>query len=184
MSFEEEMEAEILTKEKEIDFLARFIERYKKTLSEFLELEDEADRYFKMPRAGVAAYMLGSYDKARDLAEEMKALPSEYARSWNDGNLIYYSNWISGMLELDAGFVQASKHYLVLSGECGGSPQLNSFGPNMRLAKRLLNEGEADVFLAFLDSIEIFWKSGGNWITVWRSQIANNRMPNCLMHIF
>lgn len=183
-SFEQEMEDEALSAEEHVEFLARHIEGYKKTVDDFLQQTDSKQRFFDMPRASVAYYMLGFYNEARGIANEMKALPKAYSGTWNDGNLAYYSNWIFGMLALDAGKVETSKELLLLSGECGGSPQLNSFGPNMRLAKRLLERGEKETFLEFLDLIERFWKNGENWLTIWREVVEKNREPNCLMHIF
>jgi len=184
MSFEQEMEEELLTEESEKEFLSRHIEGYKKTLREFRDLKDNKKRNFGISRAALSAYMLGLYDEAEKLATEMFALAKMYPDTWNYGNSIYYGNWVLGMLELDKGNIDQAKEYLLLAGACNGSPQLNSFGPNMRLAKRLLFNGETETVNKFLDMIETFWKSGTKWLQIWRKMIDEGKQPNCLMHIF
>jgi hypothetical protein len=41
--------------------------------------------------------------------------------------------------------LEDAKRYLIESGKSPGSPQINSFGPNMSLAEDLINKGERDV---------------------------------------
>ncbi|MCU7806105.1 MAG: hypothetical protein KZQ96_23270 [Candidatus Thiodiazotropha sp. (ex Lucinoma borealis)] len=184
VSFEEEMEEEILTEESEKEFLARHIDGYQKILSDFRGLKDNRKRYFDINRAALSAYMLGLFDEAELLAKEIFELAEKYPNTWNYGNSIYYGNWVLGMLELDKGNTEKSKEYLLLAGACNGSPQLNSFGPNMRLAKRLLLKGEIETVTKFLNLIATFWTSGSNWLKIWRKMIDEGKQPNCLMHIF
>jgi hypothetical protein len=53
-----------------------------------------------------------------------------------------------------------------------GSPTLNSFGPDMSLAKDLLEAGERDSVLQFFDQCRAFWKKSAlerrldDWSTV------------------
>lgn len=68
--------------------------------------------------------------------------------------------------------------FLRAAGETPGSPQLNSFGPNMTLAKDLLERGERDAVLAYFEACRVFWKMGGNSLDAWRQDVEAGRIPN------
>ena len=72
----------------------------------------------------------------------------------------------------------------MVSGASCGLPQPSSFGPNMRLAKRLLLKNEKETVLEFLDLTENFWAHGAKCLQVWRVKINDGKQPNCLKHIF
>lgn len=58
------------------------------------------------------------------------------------------------------GCVDAAKAYLLATGKSQGSPQLNSFGPNMSLAKDLFEAGERQAVVTFFDDCV----RSGRWI--------------------
>ncbi len=64
------------------------------------------------------------------------------------------------------------------SAETPGSPQLNSFGPSMRLAKELLAVGEKDAVIEFLDRCRSFWKSGQDRLDSWTETLKGGGTPN------
>jgi hypothetical protein len=64
------------------------------------------------------------------------------------------------------------------SGNTPGSPQLNSFGPDMTLAKELLELGEQEAVMAYLKACSIFWALGKAKLTQWVSAIRQDRMPD------
>ena len=96
--------------------------------------------------------------KARMYAEQVLQEASSSKMDWNSGNDIFFGNLILGRLALKAGDVEQAKHYLIEAGKTPGSPQLNSFGPNMMLAKELLEKGEKQVVLDYFDLCRKFWK--------------------------
>ena len=77
--------------------------------------------------------------------------------SWNYGNVVYEANQILGLAALRRGNVDAAKRYLLAAGRTPGSPQLDSFGPEMTLAQALLAQGQKQVVLTFLDLVTKFW---------------------------
>jgi len=77
--------------------------------------------------------------------------------SWNYGNIINAANTILGRVALREGDIEEAKIYLMLSAETTGSPQLNSFGPSFILARELLQQGEKNTVLGYLDRIAVFW---------------------------
>lgn len=78
-------------------------------------------------------------------------------KSWAYGNIVHEGNQILGLAALKEGRVADAKHYLILAGKTPGSPQLDSFGPNMMLAQRLLDKGQKDVVIQYLDLVAKFW---------------------------
>ena len=68
--------------------------------------------------------------------------------------------------------------FLRASGETPGSPQLNSFGPNMSLARDLLMQGETATVLAYFEQCRVFWKMGGSFLDAWSTQVQAGAIPD------
>lgn len=102
------------------------------------------------------AYVSGDYREARQLSMQLLAENTD-TRSWNYGNVIYAGNEIAGLAALRLGDVATARECLLAAGGTPGSPQLNSFGPTFCLADALLDRGECDVVLEFLDLVGRFW---------------------------
>jgi len=113
--------------------------------------------------------------------------------SWNYGNVVYEANQILGLAALKEGRVAAAKQYLLAAGKTRGSPQLDSFGPEMTLAQELLKKGEKQVVLDFLDLVARFWatpkagmpaqfaglyKQHAAKIQQWKNDIQAGRQPS------
>jgi hypothetical protein len=80
-------------------------------------------------------------------------------------------------VSLREGDVEKAKLHLLESGKTTGSPNLGSFGPNMSLAKQLLECGEREVVLAYLDLCGRFWERGSARLAEWKDQIAKGETP-------
>lgn len=63
------------------------------------------------------------------------------------GNRIHHGNLVLGRIALCEGNIKKVKSRLLAAGKTTGSPQLDSFGPNLVLAKDLLERGERNVVL-------------------------------------
>jgi tetratricopeptide (TPR) repeat protein len=137
-------------------------------------------RLHSLPDRARAAFDAGEYKFARQFAQECLALASSAENEeflWNDGNAIHYSHLVLGRVELQAGNLQQAKAHLIESGKTTGSPNLGSFGPNMSLANELLEQGEWDVVLEYLDLCGKFWKSGSDKIDQWKDEITRREIP-------
>ncbi len=124
--------------------------------------------------------MAGDYDKAQSLAHEYLALAADHPNNWNHGNAIHLSNIILGRIALVQGDIQAAQEHLLMSGQINGSPQLNSFGPNMSLARDLLTIGRQEVVLTYLDLISRFWYKLFSFFKVrkWRRVVKRGEIPD------
>lgn len=68
---------------------------------------------------------------------------------WNYGNAIHKANSALGMLALRNGDKAAARRHLLASAETKGSPQMNSFGPNMQFADAMLHAGGHEAVLVY-----------------------------------
>lgn len=101
-----------------------------------------------------AALGAAQTEKARAFADTML---SNDTRGWNLGNRIHHGHLTLGRIALAEGNLEEAKNRLLKAGETPGSPQLNSFGPQMDLAKSLLERGEADVVIRYFELCAEFW---------------------------
>jgi hypothetical protein len=94
------------------------------------------------------------------------------------GQEVFEGNTILGRLALREGDVERAKRHLLSAGRTAGSPALGSFGPTMVLAKELLERGERDVVLEYLDRCAAFWTSGREALQKWAADVRAGSMPD------
>jgi tetratricopeptide (TPR) repeat protein/transglutaminase-like putative cysteine protease len=153
----------------------------RKALDEFesaLNLtKDDTKRFYSLTNVAEAARLAGSDEKARDYANELLRLAEELPRDWNYGNAVHEGHRIIGHLELKAGDVEAAKKHLLEAGATPGSPQLNSFGPELTLASEMLARGERDAVVEYLQLISRFWKGREDALEGWIILIREGKTP-------
>jgi hypothetical protein len=120
------------------------------------------------------AFEAGLIDEAKKYAEKML---DDDAAGWNRGNRMHHGNLILGRIALTKDDVEEAKSRLLLAGKTTGSPQLNSFGPNMVLAKELLERGETEVVLEYFALCAEFWKSPQRKLEQWVEDVKADRIP-------
>ncbi|MBW3636519.1 MAG: hypothetical protein KY445_08655 [Armatimonadetes bacterium] len=99
----------------------------------------------------------GDLEKAQSLAKQALHEAQHKARDWNYGNVIHDANQILGIVALRHGDMKRAKRFLVLAGQTPGSPQLNTSGIRMVLARELAERGESEAVLEYLDAIRRFF---------------------------
>lgn len=116
---------------------------------------------------------------AKKSADSLLESSGKFKKNWNYGNAIHHSHLVLGRLNLLSGKVDGAKKELKLAAQTPGSPQLNSFGPNMTLAKELLEKGEKTAVLEYFDDCLRFWKSefAKPSVDEWKTDIANGKTP-------
>jgi len=133
----------------------------------FLALHARADRLVER-RDG---------SRAAAFARELLELAESYRGDWNYGNAVHHGHLILGRVALLNGGIATARAELLLAGQTPGSPQLDSFGPNMRLAKELLEAGEKAIVLQYFDLCRRFWVMGTQNLAQWSAAINESRMP-------
>jgi hypothetical protein len=134
-------------------------------------------RFYALDDVAVAALEAGDTGKAHQYASELLKTAEEHRSDWNYGNAIHKANIVLGRISLYFGDVAGAKKHLQAAGETPGSPQLNSFGPNMTLAKELLEKGETEAVLAYLQACSKFWAMGGDRLKSWMSTVKSGGKP-------
>ncbi|HVN17324.1 MAG TPA: hypothetical protein VMU05_01080, partial [Dongiaceae bacterium] len=97
---------------------------------------------------------------------------------WNYGNAIFYGNVVLGHVALQRGDLEQAGHYLLAAADTPGSPQLDSFGPNMVLAKELLDNGQSDVVLQYFALCKNFWKRDRGRLDEWSATVREGKVPD------
>lgn len=96
----------------------------------------------------------------------------------NAGNALHDGYMVRGLVTLRNGNVQGAARDLIEAGKTSGSPQLNSFGPNMTLASGLLEKGERDAVVEYLTLCRKFWTMGSSKLDTWIATIRSGGKPD------
>ena len=178
MDFESLTEEAPLTAEQEAGILQIALDRAPGELAQIVIGMSDNDAFIHMPSAAAAAYHLERFGEAQELAEKALALAPSFQQNWNYGNAIHLGHTVLGLLALQRGDIAVANAELGKSGGTPGSPQLNTFGPTMQLAKALLKQGQTESVLAYLRQCRGFWEMGTVWLDLWEEKIRNEQVPN------
>jgi len=140
----------------------------------------EIGRFFTIRQEMNSALNSGDLDLAENLAIEFLELAKSNLKSWNYGNAIHHANLMLGKISLIYNDIEQSKKYLIKASKTIGSPQLNSFGPNMSLAKELLEIGESEIVLLYINNTRKFWVKKFSWQKTknWENEIRKGLIPD------
>ena len=101
-------------------------------------------RLLGLRSASERALRRGDLKDAEILAKNLLELAERYRSSWYYGNAFHNGHELLGLAHLKRGNTVEAERELLESGQTPGSPQLNSFGPNLTLARDLLRQGRRD----------------------------------------
>ncbi len=90
------------------------------------------------------------FDATKMYIEGAFLLADKLREDWNYFNILHKAHTYLGLIALEENDIEEAKKNLILSGAIEGSPQLKSFGPDMILAKKLLERGEKQIVLHYL----------------------------------
>ncbi len=140
-------------------------------------LTPEAYKSYLLKDLAKTAFDVGETNKARVYAEKMLQETNLQKKDWNRGNDIFFGNMVLGRLALKAGDIEQAKHFLIEAGKTPGSPQLDSFGPNMTLAKELLEKGQTEVVLEYFGLCAKFWRYQPR-LSEWIATVKQGAIPD------
>lgn len=136
---------------------------------------DENERFALLGYVAKSAVQAGDLIKAKSYATELLTF-AERINDWNTGNAVHHGNLVLGRVALKENNVELACVHLLKAGATKGSPQLDSFGPNMVLAKELLEHGRRETVLAYFDLCATFWKDSR--LAEWKRQVELGATPD------
>jgi hypothetical protein len=140
--------------------------------------EDEERRVLLLDDLARQAYAAEEYGKAQEYATKLLQGASLCRGTWNYGNTLHWSHIVLGKVALRHGDIATARLHLQVAGETSGSPQLNSFGPDISLAKELLEHQEKEAVLAYFAACTKFWVMGRDRLTAWEAAIRQDQPPD------
>jgi hypothetical protein len=184
LSFQEIAESEPLTTAQEAELLALALKHEAAALDEYTRAGTEEDEFYAIPKAMRAVYLSGDYVRASQLADRALELACSRTGDWNYANAVHAAYTAKGLAALAAGDPAQAERHLLSSARHNGSPQLNSFGPSMHLARELLRHGRNESVLSYFELCGVFWSSGTEWLSIWDRKVRAGDIPVFFMHAF
>ena len=134
--------------------------------------------FYALPKLAKAAFEAGDLDKAQSYATRLLEMAPQYPDDWNYGNAIHDGYMVLGRVALRRGNVALAEQDLLNAGSTKGSPQLNSFGPNVSLAKDLLEKGRTATVLQYFALCKAFWSQRFAKLDEWSETVRGGGTPN------
>jgi tetratricopeptide (TPR) repeat protein len=117
-----------------------------------------------------AAFRIGDYPGAAQLAKVHLQSP--------DRNAVQRANTLLGRVALVGDDIAGSKQYLLASSGSAAARGVSVSGPTMVLAKELLEKGEHDAVIQYLENCVILWPRGEPTLQNWIAEIKRGKTPN------
>ena len=117
-----------------------------------------------------AAFKIGDFPGAAALARI-------YLKS-SDRPAVQRANTILGRVALRSGDVTSAKQYLLDSADSGAARDIGLSGPILVLAKELIERGERETVLQYLEDCLSLWPRGEAILQIWIAQIREGKTPN------
>ena len=136
------------------------------------------DKFAALDDVAKESFVVGNIEDARKDATELLTLAPSYESNWNYGNAIQDGNLVLGRIAVREGRIEEAKQYLFAAGNSKGSPTMDSFGPNMSLAKDLLEKGERDTVLQYFELCRKFWTMDYGKLDDWSQEVKAGKIPN------
>ncbi len=151
--------------------------RYTKAMSDLAAAKTEELRFYALDHAAKESFEAGHFEDAARFAKELLEISSRFKKDWNYGNAVQDGNLVLGRLAVKDGRINEAKQFLLEAGKSKGSPQMDTFGPNMSLAKDLLRKGERDVVLEYFELCRKFWGMHDGRLDQWSKEVKQGKIP-------
>lgn len=139
----------------------------------------ECDKVWLRTYIATSALDDGNTEKAKTYAQTVVTEPETTMKNCGHyGRAIHYGNLVLGHIALASGNIAEAKLRLIAAGKPPGAPRLNSFGPNMSLARELLEIDERAVVIEYLDLCTKFWKDESGDLHIWKALLEGEGYPD------
>jgi tetratricopeptide (TPR) repeat protein len=117
-----------------------------------------------------AAFKIGDFPVAAEFAKI-------YLKS-SDRPAVQRANTILGRVALRANDITSAKRYLLDSVDSGAERDIGLSGPMLVLAKELIERGEREAVLEYLQDCLALWPRGEAILRIWIAEIQEGKTPN------
>jgi hypothetical protein len=157
-----------------------YSEDYTNAIERLNQATTEEQRFHALDKAAKESFNADKIDDARKYANELMILALKYKNNWNYGNAIQDANIVLGRIALRNGDIDEAKGRLLQAGMSPGSPVMDSFGPNISLANDLLQNGDTETVLKYLELCRKFWGPDDNHgkLDRWETEIRKGEHPD------
>jgi hypothetical protein len=145
----------------------RALEAYKRVLA---LTRNSTARQTLAGEMAAAAFKIGDYPAAAQLAKV-------HLQS-SDRNATQRANTLLGRVALLTDDLAGGKQYLLDSSKPEAARDVSISGPTMVLAKELLEKGERDVVVQYLENCVLLWPRGEGTLRNWIADIQRGKTPN------
>lgn len=142
------------------------------------DTHDPRERLNDLPEAAQAAFEAGEYEKAAAFSKEALNLAAQPEYLADASDAIHYGNIVLGRIAVRQGDVTTGSAYLLKAATIKGNPHLDTFGPNMLLAKELIERGERKSVLEYFDLCGKFWTDDDGKLKQWHSAVTAGTNPD------
>ena len=158
---------------------AKFLANHEPELAQANQIK----KFYLISNLAPAALAANQVEKARlyaeqllELGQAMQTTPRFGPSLLSDGTHI--GNMVLGQIAFLNGDIQGAKERLLQAGDVPGSSTLNSFGPDMLLAKELIGKGSRDTVLKYFDLCAKFWQNDRGRLADWKQVVKHGGEPN------
>jgi hypothetical protein len=130
-----------------------------------------------LARMAKAAFDATEWDRATSYAKEALEAATHGVFPWT-GDAIHQGNIVLGRLAFRKSDLDSAKRYLLAAGKTPGSSSLASLGPNMALARDLLDRGEQETVVAYLEECGHFWDGNRGKLAEWIALVKAGLKPD------
>jgi hypothetical protein len=152
--------------------------------AQLAQTTDPSRRFHMLTKLAPAALSAGDTEKARAFAKELMDLGDQIKSQpgfgpGNYGRSLFIGNTVLGLIAFNANDIPKAKEHLLAAGRISvGNPTLKSFGPNMLLAKKLLEKGETETVIEYLDLCASFWTNQNGKLDKWKAAVKQGEIPD------
>jgi len=118
-----------------------------------------------------------AYGSAEELATQLLARAKVFETTWIYGEALHAAHIVLGQIALTRGYIAMAVEQLLAAGRTPGSPQLNAFGPDFDLAARILDSGQPNAVIEYLESCKTFWTRNVRALEQWQLAIKKGGSP-------
>ena len=132
-------------------------------------------RFYALGEAAKQSLAAGKVGDAQKYAQELMTLLPSFRQNQEYGNAAHDANLTLGRLAVREGRMDDAKRHLIESVRTPSARQMD-YGPNLSLAKDLLEKGERQAVMDYFALCRKFWNYGR--LDEWSQQVKEGKIPD------